>query len=82
MGTLLHSCEEVHEPIELLFGMVSGIGSGICILHGGPADATATPSSLASLKPRMVLPFWYWLTQIVLEKRPLNGCMFIALNSL
>jgi len=23
---------------------------------------------------RLVLPFWYRLTQIVLEKRPLNGC--------
>jgi len=22
----------------------------------------------------MVLPFWYWLTKVVLEKRPLNGC--------
>jgi len=40
----------------------------------GPADATATPLSLASLESRMVLPFWYWLTQVVLEKRPLNGC--------
>jgi len=33
-----------------------------------------TPSSLASPKCRLVLPFWYWLTQAVLEKRPLNGC--------
>jgi len=35
-----------------------------------------TPSSLASFKSRLVLPFWYWLTQVVLEerKRPLNGC--------
>jgi len=34
-----------------------------------------TPSSLASFKSRvMVLPFWYQLTQIVLETRPLNGC--------
>ena len=33
-----------------------------------------TPSSLASFKSRLVLPFWYRLTQIVLEKRPLNGC--------
>jgi len=33
-----------------------------------------TPSSLASLKSRLVLPFWYWLNQVVLEKRPLNGC--------
>jgi len=32
-----------------------------------------TPSSLASFKSRLVLPFWYWLTQVVLEKRPLNG---------
>jgi len=36
----------------------------------GPPDATAsqTPSSLASFKSRMVLPFWYRLTQILLEK--------------
>jgi len=27
------------------------------------------PSSLASFKSRLVLPFWYWLTQVVLEKR-------------
>ena len=33
-----------------------------------------TPSPLASLKSRLVLPFWYRLTEVVLEKRPLNGC--------
>jgi len=33
-----------------------------------------TPSSLASFESRLVLPFWYRLTQVVLEKRPLNGC--------
>jgi len=33
-----------------------------------------TPSSLASFKSRLVLPFWYQLTQVVLEKRPLNEC--------
>jgi len=33
-----------------------------------------TPSSLASFKSRLVLPFWYWLTQVVLEKRLLNWC--------
>ena len=32
-----------------------------------------TQSSLASFKSRLILPFWYWLTQAVLEKRPLNG---------
>ena len=34
----------------------------------GPADATA------SFKSRLVLPFWYRLTQVVLKKRPVNGC--------
>ena len=33
-----------------------------------------TPSSLASFKSRLVLPFWYRLTQVVVEKRSLNGC--------
>jgi len=28
------------------------------------------PSSRASLQSRMILPFWYWLTQVVLEKGP------------
>ena len=33
-----------------------------------------TPSSLASFKSQLVLPFRYWLTQVVVEKRQLNGC--------
>ena len=37
-----------------------------------------TPSSLASFKSRCVLPFWYRLTQVVLEKSPLNGCSSCA----
>jgi len=32
------------------------------------------PSSLVLFKSRLVLPFWYWLTQVVLEKRLLNRC--------
>jgi len=32
------------------------------------------PLSLASFKSRLVLPFWYQLTQVVLEQRPLNRC--------
>jgi len=33
-----------------------------------------TPPSLASFKSRLVLPFWCRLTQVVLEKKPLNVC--------
>ena len=41
----------------------------------GSADANAIPKpSLASFKSRLVLPFWYWVTQAVLEKWLLNGC--------
>ena len=32
------------------------------------------PSSLASFKSRLVLPFWYQFTRVVLGRRPLNGC--------
>ena len=38
-----------------------------------------TPSSLASFKSRLVLPFWYRLTQVVLETRPLNSCSVVVL---
>jgi len=48
----------------------------------GPADATAIrkPLSLVLFQSRLVSPFWYRLTQVVLEKRPLNGS--ISSNSL
>ena len=34
--------------------------------------------SLASVKSRSVLPFWYWLTRVVLDKAPLNGCVCVC----
>ena len=46
-----------------------------CRLPYGSADATATLLSLASVKSRLVLPFWYRPTRVVLEKGPLNGCV-------
>jgi len=48
----------------------------------GPADATAskTPSS-ASFKSRLVFPFWYRLTQVVLEKRLLSVHMCVYCHS-
>ena len=59
-----------------------GVGVVICLERG--ADCLhmvqlmplcpKTPSSLASFKSRLVLPFWYLLTPVVLENRPLNGC--------
>jgi len=34
--------------------------------------------SLASVKSGLVLPFRYWLTQVVLDKGPLNGCVCVC----
>ena len=35
--------------------------------------------SLASVKSRLVLPFWYRPTWVVPEKGPLNGCVCVAI---
>jgi len=37
--------------------------------------------SLAPVKSRLVLPFWYWLAWVVLEKGPLNARVFYIWNS-
>ena len=34
--------------------------------------------SLASVKSRLVLPFWYRLTRVVPQKGPLNGCVCVC----
>jgi len=51
-------------------GYLSG---AMCRLAYGPVDATATHTSFASVKSRMVLPFWYQPTRVVPDKGPLNG---------
>jgi len=35
--------------------------------------------SLASVKSRLVLPFWYRLSRVVLDKGPLNGCVCVLI---
>jgi len=35
--------------------------------------------SLASVKSRSVFSFWYRLSRVVLEKGPLNGCVWLSL---
>jgi len=39
-----------------------------------------TVLSLASVKSRLVLPFWYQFTQVVLDIRPLNVCVCVCVN--
>jgi len=42
-----------------------------------PMDTTIPHRHDASCLP-LVLPFWYWLTQVVPEKRPLDGCSVVV----
>ena len=58
-------------PVKKLSGGVLGwLSVWRCRLAYGPADVTATHW--------LVLPFWYRLTQVVLEKRPLNVCVCVC----
>jgi len=50
----------------------------ICLEQGAYLHmALLIPLSLASVKSRLVLLFWYRLTRVVPEKGPLNGCVYI-----
>ena len=37
--------------------------------------------SLASVKSRLVFPFWYRLTRVVPDKGPLNGCVCVCVHN-
>jgi len=55
-----------------------GAGVVVCLKQGADLHmAQLMPLSLASVKSRVVLPFWYRLTWVVPEKRPLNVCVCV-----
>ena len=43
-----------------------------------PSEFHCHSLSLASVKSRLVLPFWYRPTRVVLDKGPLNGCVCVC----
>ena len=67
--------------LELLYA-----GVVICLERGQtciwPSWCHCHSLSLASVKSRLVLSFWYRLTRVVLEKGPLNGCVCIVSYSM
>jgi len=60
-----------------------GAGVVICLEQGADlhmAQQMPLPLlSLASVKSRLVLPFWYQLTRVVPDKGLLNVCAYVAL---
>ena len=43
-----------------------------------PSGCHCHSLSLASVKSRLVFPFWYRLTRVVPDKGPLNGCVCVC----
>ena len=77
--TLLVRRQEGHPACKNLSGEVlawlfvwSEVHTCIC-----PSWCHCHSLFLASVKSRLVLPFWYRLTRVVPEKGPLNGCVCV-----
>jgi len=78
--TLLVGWQEGHPACKNLSGEVLA-----CLFVWSEVQTCIWPSwchchslSLASVKSRLVLPFWYRLTRVVLDKRPLNWCVCVC----
>jgi len=50
-----------------------GAGVVMCLERGADSGFHCHSLSLASVKSRLVLPFWYRLTPVVPDKGPLSG---------
>ena len=76
-------CRKGIRPVKKwLVGCWRGYLSGArCRLAYSPANATGHSLSLASVKSRLVLPFWYQLTGVVPDKGPLNGCVCVCVSA-
>ena len=77
--TLLVGRQEGHPACKKLEWW--GAGVVICLervadLH--VAQLMPVPLTLASVKSRLVLPFWYRLTRVVTDKGPLNVCVCVC----
>jgi len=56
-------------------------GARCRLFEYGPVDASASRNPhhlLPHLNPDCLLPFWYWLTQVVMEKMLLDGCSVVV----
>ena len=94
-NSLLHSCS--FSALTLLVGRQEGHpacknewwgASVVILIVWSDVQTCIWPSwchchslSLASVKFRLVLPFWYRLTWVVPDKGPLNGCVCVCVSS-
>jgi len=80
-----HNCLECCDAVGWAAGRASGLSGGLLawLSVWSKVQTCMWPSwchcdslSLASVKSRLVLPFWYLLTRVVPDKGPLNVCAF------
>ena len=75
--TLLVGRQEGHPPVKMSGGMLVWLSvwskMQTCIW---PSWCHCHSLSLAWVKSRLVLPFWYPLARVVPVKGPLNGCVY------
>jgi len=64
------ACKKLSGCVQALLSDCSEVQT--CIW---PSGCHCHSLSLASVKSRLVLPFWYRLTWVVPDKWPLNGCV-------
>jgi len=78
--TLLVGRQEGHPSCKKLSGGVLAWSSVWCEVQTciWSSGFHCHSLSLASVKSRLVLPFWYRLTRVVSDKGPLNGCVCVC----
>ena len=78
--TLLVGQQEEHQACKKLSGGVLAWLSFWCKVQTfiWPSWCHCHSLSLASVKSRLALPFWYWLTRVVPDKEPLNVCVCVC----
>ena len=75
--TLLVGRQEGHPACKKTEWWSAGVV--LCLERGADLHiAQLMPLSLALVKSRLVLPFWYRLTRVVPGKGPFNGYMYVC----
>ena len=79
--TLLVGRQEGHAACKKLSGGVLAWLSVWCEVQTciWPSCWQCHSLSLAPVKSRLVSPFWYRLTRVVLDRGPLNGCVCVCM---